>query len=61
MQNNRIFQLKYSPTLTTFIEIANAIGVNFFFEDKKSKTDLSQIFEAAMTELGRRTEKLPKN
>lgn len=58
---NRVFQLKYCPTLSTFVDIANAIGVNFFFEDKESKTDLSEIFEAAMTELGRRPDKLTEN
>lgn len=32
---NRVFQLKYCPKLDTFILIANAIGVNFFFDDKE--------------------------
>lgn len=58
---NRVFQLKYCPKLDTFILIANAIGINFFFEDKESTTDLNEIFEAAMTELGRRPDNSPKN
>lgn len=58
---SRMFGLKYSPNLTTFIAVARAIGVNFFFEDKEGDTNLSLIFEQAMTELGRRPDKLPKN
>lgn len=51
---SRIFSLKYSPRLDVFLNIAKAIGVNFFFEDKDGKTDLNVLFERAMTELGRR-------
>ena len=58
---NRIFKLLYCPNLNTFIQIANSIGINFFFEDKDSTTELNEIFEAAMTELGRRPDNLPKN
>ncbi len=58
---SRFFSLKYKPNLDTFLKIAKAIEVNFFFEDKESKTDLNQCFERAMEELGRRVEKLPKN
>lgn len=58
---SRFFALKYKPTLPTFLEIATSIGVNFFFEDKESKTDLNACFERAMEALGRRLEKLPKN
>jgi DNA-binding phage protein len=58
---NRVFKLKYCPDLHTFISIANAVKVNFFFEDRESITNLNQIFEAAMTELGRRPGNLPKN
>lgn len=54
----RIFSLYYTPTLSNFISIARAVEVNFFFEDKEDKTDLSLIFEQAMTELGRRPDKL---
>lgn len=63
LQSNisRVFSLKYSPTLQTFIAIASAIEVNFFFEDREDKTELNIMFEAAMTELGRRPEKLPRN
>lgn len=58
---SRMFNLQYCPNLRTFIKVAKAIEVNFFFEDKEGKTELNQIFEAAMTELGRRVNKLPKN
>lgn len=58
---SRMFSLKYCPNLGTFLMVANAIQVNFFFEDKERKTELNEIFEAAMTELGRRPDSLPKN
>jgi len=63
LRNNvsRIFSLKYCPSLKIFIAIAMAIEVNFFFEDKESKTQLNEIFEQAMTELGRRSDHLPQN
>jgi transcriptional regulator with XRE-family HTH domain len=31
---NRIFQLKYSPNLNTFVAIASSIGVDLSLEDK---------------------------
>ena len=52
----RVFSLKYCPSLAIFLAIANAIGINFFFEDKEGKTELNELFEQAMTELGRRPE-----
>lgn len=58
---SRMFNLKYCPTLKTFLSVARAIEVNFFFEDKENKTELNEIFEAAMEQLGRRIKKLPKN
>lgn len=58
---NRIFDLQYCPSLRTFLKIAQALKINFFFEDRESTTDLSQIFEAAMTQLGRRPDNLSKN
>ena len=58
---SRFFSLKFKPTLPTFLEIAKAIKVNFFFEDQESKTDLNQAMEKAMEALGRRIDKLPKN
>lgn len=63
LQSNvsRVFSLLYVPRLDTYLKIANAIGINFFFEDKESTTDLSVLFERAMTELGRRPNSLPKN
>ena len=59
LQSNisRFFSLKYKPTLDTFLQIAKAIKVNFFFEDQDSKSD----FNIAMEQLGRRVNKLPKN
>lgn len=63
LQSNisRFFSLKYKPTLDTFLQVAKAVNVNFFFEDKDAKTDLNLAFEKAMTELGRRAKNLPKN
>lgn len=63
LQSNisRFFSLKYKPTLDTFLQVAKAVNVNFFFEDKDATTDLNLAFEKAMTELGRRPDKLPKN
>lgn len=58
---SRVFSLKYSPNLKTFIAIAQAVGVNFYFEDKDGNSDLNQAFERAMGQLGRRPDKLPKN
>ena len=58
---SRIFSLRYCPTLQTFLAIATAIEINFFFEDRNGKTELNIMFEKAMTELGRRPNKLPKN
>ena len=58
---SRLFSIRYCPTLQTFLAIATAIGVNFFFEDKESKTELNVMLERAMSELGRRPDKLPKN
>ena len=58
---SRLFLLKYKPTLETFLKVAKAIKVNFFFEDQENKTDLNSCFENAMEELGRRVDKLPKN
>lgn len=50
----RVFSLKYKPNLDMFIRIAKAVGVNFFFEDLDSNTDLNLAFEKAMDELYRR-------
>jgi len=58
---SRFFSCKFPPTLPTFLKISKAIGVNFFFEDKESKTDLNQTMEKAMEALGRRVDKLSKN
>ena len=58
---SRFFSLKFKPTIDTFLQVSKAIKVNFFFEDQESKTDLNKCFENAMEQLGRRSEKLPKN
>ena len=58
---SRFFSLKFKPTLETFLQVAQALKVNFFFEDQEGKTDLNIAFEKAMTEIGRRPENLPKN
>ncbi len=58
---SRLFALKFPPNIKTFVAVAQAIGVNFFFEDKESTTDLNEAFERAMESLGRRPNKLPKN
>jgi transcriptional regulator with XRE-family HTH domain len=58
---SRFFSLKFKPTLETFLQVAQALKINFFFEDQEEKTDLNVAFEKAMTELGRRPENLPKN
>lgn len=58
---SRFFSLKFKPTLDTFLQVAQALKVNFFFEDQENKTDLNIAFEKEMTELGRRPENLPKN
>lgn len=51
------FNFKRKPNLDTFLQVAKAVGVNLFFEDQNSETDLSKCFEKAMDQLGRR----PKN
>lgn len=58
---SRFFSAKYEPKLSSFLKYARAIGVNFFFEDKESKTDLNSAMEKAMEQIGRRVDKLPKN
>ena len=58
---SRFFSLKFKPTLDTFLQIAKAVKVNFFFEDQENETDLNIAFEKPMEQLGRRPDKLPKN
>jgi DNA-binding phage protein len=58
---SRFFSLKFKPTLDTFLRVAKAVEVNFFFEDRESKTDLNQAMERAMEQLGRRAKKLNQN
>ena len=59
---SRVFSLRYCPKLSVFINLANAIGVNFFFEDRENlDIDYNRLVEEAMDKLGRRPDKLPKN
>lgn len=58
---SRFFSLKYCPNLDTFLKVAKAVKVNFFFEDQENNSNLNLAFEKAMTELGRRPDNLPKN
>ena len=58
---SRFFGLKFPPNINTFLKVAKAINVNFFFEDKDGKADMNVVFEKAMTALGRRPDNLPKN
>jgi len=58
---SRFFSLGTCPSLRIFLSIAQAIGVNFYFEDKDGTSDLNLAFERAMTELGRRHDKLKNN
>jgi len=58
---SRVFSLSFAPSLKLFNLICSAVGVNLFFEDKESKTDLNKAFEDAMIELGRRKESFKDN
>ena len=58
---SRFFALKFPPNLNTFLKVAKAIKVNFFFADRENKSDLNIAFEKAMTEIGRRAKNLPQN
>ena len=51
---SRMFSLAYKPNLDTFLKVAKAIEVNFFFEDRESKTPLNVIFEQSMEQIFRR-------
>ena len=55
---SRMFALKYTPTLESFLIIAKALKINFFFEDQESKTELNVMMERAMENLNRRLDKL---
>lgn len=57
----RFFALNHKPNLDIFLQVAKAIGVYFFLEDKEQKSDLSICFNRAMDKLGRNPEKLNKN
>lgn len=58
---SRFFALKYCPRLDTFLAVAKAIGINFFFEDRDNQTDLNKLMELAMQHLGRRPGNSQKN
>ena len=51
---SRILTGRYVPRLDIFLKVAQAIGVNFFLEDRESRSDLNQMMERAMEQLGRR-------
>jgi len=51
---SRLFSLKYKPNLDVFLKVAQAVKVNFFFEDREGKTELNVLFEKAMDKLYRR-------
>lgn len=51
---SRLFSLKYKPNLDVFLKVAQAVRVNFFFEDQEGKTQLNVLFERAMEKLFRR-------
>lgn len=58
---SRFFSLRFTPSMAVFLNIAKAVGVNFFIDDKSGTTDLNVCFENAMASLGRRADKLNKN
>jgi transcriptional regulator with XRE-family HTH domain len=58
---SRLFAMKYSPTLKVFLKACRAVEINLFIESKDSESDINQLFETAMSELGRRGNKLFKN
>jgi hypothetical protein len=57
----RIFNLKFCPTMRVFLALSQAVGINFFFEDKEGTSELNVAFEKAMQELGRRENPLRSN
>tara|TARA_A100000171_G_C2111354_1_gene135224 strand:+ start:608 stop:946 length:339 start_codon:yes stop_codon:yes gene_type:complete len=57
----RFFDLDFPLKFDVILKIVHALELNLFFESRNSETDLNQLFEKAMTELGRRPDKLPKN
>jgi len=63
LQSNisRVFALKYKPTLDTFLQVAKAVGVNFYIEDKEGKTDLNACFDRANESLKSRPDMKNKN
>lgn len=54
---SRIFQMKYPPSLDSFLKICKVVKVNFFFEDIEGKSDLNILFNRAMDKLGRMVKK----
>jgi transcriptional regulator with XRE-family HTH domain len=51
---SRLFSMKYKPNLDVFLKVAQAVKVNFFFEDQEGKTELNVLFEKAMEKMHRR-------
>lgn len=58
---SRVFSLKFSPNLRTYMLIAGALNLNVFFEPQDSDSDLSKAFERAMSQLGRRPDNFKLN
>lgn len=51
---NALLNGRKLPELKTFLKVAEAVGVNFFFEDKDGSSDISKAFNGAMDEMYRR-------
>lgn len=51
---NKILNHKYSPTLKVFLQLAEAVGCNFYIQSADDLTGFNQAFEKAMEEVGRR-------
>lgn len=58
---SRMFNLKFSPNLKTYMIVVKALQLNIFFEPRDANDDLSLAFENAMDKLGRRPDNLPRN
>lgn len=51
---NKVLNHRYSPTLKVFLQLAEAVGCNFYIQSKDDPADFNQAFEKAMLEMGRR-------
>lgn len=57
----RFFDLEFCIRFDYILKIVNALELNIFFETRDESAEINKWFEDAMTELGRRPDKLPKN